>query len=76
MDAGSMTMAGDGNVIVEIPLRVASVSEVAVIVTITSLAGASAGATYITDVLVGLLRVPAPESGAIDQVTPLCAMSF
>ena len=53
-----------------------SATEVAVMVTVTSLAGGLAGALYVTEVLVTLLRVPAPDAGEMVQVTPLFAGSF
>src|SRR5712691_10130746 len=52
-----------------------SATEVAATVTVRSLAGGVAGALYVTEVLVGLVRVPAPEAGETVQVTPLCAGS-
>jgi len=61
------------------PDLVGSLTEVAAIVTCTSLAGGVAGAVYVTEELVGLLRVPAPVAGAIVQEagsTPLFAGSL
>jgi hypothetical protein len=73
---GSTLTVGAGSVMVAAALRVESVTEVAVMVTVTSLAGAVGGAVYVTEVLVALLRVPALEVGETDQVTPLCAGSL
>lgn len=56
------------------PDFVASVAEFAAMVTWVSAAGGVAGAVYVTLVLVGLLRVPAPVAGVIVQelaLTPL-----
>jgi hypothetical protein len=53
-----------------------SSTEVAVMVTFMSLAGGLAGALYVTEVLVTLLRVPAPDAGERLQVTPLLAASL
>jgi hypothetical protein len=50
---------------------VTSATAVAVIVTVRSSVGGVAGASYVTDVDVGLLSVPAPLVGVIDHVTPL-----
>jgi hypothetical protein len=50
--------------------------DVAVMVTVTSLGGGFGGALYVTEVPVAALSVPAPEAGAIAQVTPLCEGSF
>ena len=47
-----------------------SVADVAVSVALRLLAGASAGALYVTDVLVVLLSVPTPVAGDKLQVTP------
>ena len=54
-------------------------AEVAEIVTGTLLGGGVAGAVYVTEVLVGLLSIPAPVAGEIVQeagLTPLFAGSF
>jgi len=66
--AGTVTVAGE--------LRVASVTEVAVIVATTSLGGAFAGALNVTDVFVTSLRVPAPDAGEMLQTTPALVGSF
>jgi hypothetical protein len=66
-------------VIVMTPDFVESLADLAEIVTCTSLCGGVAGAVYITEVLVGLLRVPAPVAGEILQEagsTPLFAGSL
>jgi hypothetical protein len=54
----------------------ASSRDVAVIVTVRFASGGSAGALYVTEVSVGSERVPAPDEGEIDQVTPRCEVSF
>jgi len=65
--AGTLTMAElDAN---------GSATEVAVTVTVKSLAGGVDGALYVTAVVVGLVRDPAPDAGERLQVTPLCAGS-
>jgi hypothetical protein len=66
--AGTVTVAGE--------FLVASVTEVAVMVTTTSLGGALAGALKVTDVLVRLLSVPAPDAGEMLQTTPELLGSF
>jgi hypothetical protein len=53
-----------------------SATEVAVMVTVRSLAGGLAGALYVTVVLVAPLRVPAPDAGERVQVTPLFEVSY
>jgi hypothetical protein len=66
-------------VIVIEPVCVAGLAEVAAIVTCTSLGGGVDGAVYVTEVPVGLLRVPAPVAGDIVQeagFTPLFAGSL
>ena len=60
--AGTVTVAGE--------VFVASVTEVAVMVTATSLGGALAGALNVTDVFVTSLSVPAPDTGEMLQITP------
>ena len=67
------TMAGTVTV-AEVAANV-SATEVAVTVTIKSLAGGVDGALYVTEVVVELVRVPAPDAGERLQVTPLCAGS-
>jgi hypothetical protein len=47
-----------------------SITEVAVIVTVRSLAGGVAGALYVTEELVILIRLPAPDAGEMVQATP------
>ena len=54
---------------------VGSVTEVAMMVIPTLLAGGMAGAAYVTDVLVTLINVPAPDDGDSAQVTPLPELS-
>jgi hypothetical protein len=61
------------------PDFVGSLAEVAPMTTCTSADGGVAGAVYVTLVLVGLLRVPAPVAGLIVQeagLTPLFAGSL
>jgi len=61
------------------PDFVGSLAEVAPMTTCTSADGGAAGAVYVTLVLVGLLRVPAPVAGLIVQeagLTPLFAGSL
>jgi len=61
------------------PDFVGSLAEVAPMTTCTSAGGGVAGAVYVTLVLVGLLRVPAPVAGEIVQeagFTPLFAGSL
>jgi hypothetical protein len=61
------------------PDFVGSLAEVAEITTCTSPDGGVAGAVYVTSVMVGLPRVPAPVAGAIVQeagLTPLFAGSL
>jgi len=53
-----------------------SSTELAVMVTVRLLAGALAGALYVAEVPVILLRVPAPEAGERVQVTPLLSESL
>jgi hypothetical protein len=65
--------------IVAEPVCAAGLAEVAEIVTGTLLGGGVAGAVYVTEVLVGVLSVPAPVAGEIVQeagLTPLFAGSF
>jgi hypothetical protein len=60
---------------ISIPLAcLESDTAVAQITTSISLAGGSAGALYVTEVLVALVRLPAPRE--MLQVTPLFAGSF
>jgi hypothetical protein len=66
--AGTVTVAGE--------FLVASVIEVAVMVTTTSLGGALGGALNVTDVLVTSLSVPAPDAGEMLQTTPALAGSL
>ncbi len=65
--AGTVTVA-------EVAANV-SATEVAVTITVKSLAGGVDGALYVTEVVVELVRVPAPDAGERLQVTPLCAGS-
>src|SRR5438132_1117521 len=66
--AGTVTMAElDAN---------GSATEVAVTVTVKSLAGGVDGALYVTAVVVGLVRDPAPDAGDMAQVTPLLVGSL
>src|SRR5262245_24122868 len=51
---------------------VSSATAVAVIVAFTVCSTGSGGASNVTDVLVGSCSVPAPDSGAMVQVTPAC----
>jgi hypothetical protein len=45
-------------------------TDVAVMVTFSSLTGGVAGALYVTDVVVAFAKVPAPDVGGMDHVTP------
>jgi len=61
----------DGTVIVAAEDVDGLVTEVAVMVTMRSFDGELLGELYVTDVLLTLLSVPAPEAGDMLHVTPL-----
>lgn len=68
--AGVMETTTVGTVMVTEADFDASVTEVAVIVTVRPLAGGVAGALYVTEELVILIRLPAPDAGEMVQATP------
>jgi len=65
-----------GTVMLPVSDFVLSATEVAVMLTVRSLAGVLAGALYVTEVLVVLLSVPAPVGGERLHVTPAFEESF
>jgi len=69
-ELGEMETAIAGTVTVTRELFVASVTEVAVMVTTTSLGGALPAALNVTDVFVTSLSVPPPDAGEMLQTTP------
>lgn len=69
-EAGATATVMARTVIPALPDFVLSAIEVAVMVTLVSLAGGVGGAVYVAVVLLSLLSVPAPDVGLIAHVTP------
>ena len=68
--AGLTEIEIDKTVMVAVAVLVESVKDVAVTVTVRSLAGGLAGGLYVTELLFAPVRVPAPDAGDIDHETP------
>jgi len=73
---GVTETVANGTVMVTAKDLVGSNNEVAVIVTLASLAGGVAGALYVTPKGLGLVRLPMPDGGEMDQDTPWEAISL
>ena len=75
-ESGATETAIAGTVIAALPDLAVLAREVAVTVTPRLLRGAPGGALYVTEVVVALLRVPAPDVGDIAQATPAALGSY
>jgi hypothetical protein len=69
-EAGATNMVMARTITGALPDTLLSVTDVPVMVTVSSLVGGVDGALYVTDVMVAFARVPAPVVGDMDHVTP------